>query len=49
MAEESGVSPESIRLALQEKIQASHVDIEDMSGTTLLPLLRDGLTVLTDL
>lgn len=34
MAEQSGVTPEGLRSTLQEKIQAIHVDIEDMSGTT---------------
>lgn len=32
MAEQSGVTPERLRVTLQEKIQAIHVEITDMSG-----------------
>lgn len=32
MAEQSGVTPEGLKSILQGKIQATHVDITDMSG-----------------
>lgn len=31
----TGITPEMIRSKLEEKLEASHVDIEDMSGKRL--------------
>ena len=33
IASTSGITPSSLQKTLTEKLQASHVDIEDMSGT----------------
>lgn len=33
VANKSGITPQSLSTTLKEKIQAQHVDIEDMSGT----------------
>jgi len=35
VANKSGITPQSLSTTLKEKIQAQHVDIEDMSGTYL--------------
>lgn len=35
----SGVSADSLRAKLIEQLQAQHVEIEDLSGMILLPLL----------
>src|SRR5271166_5817551 len=37
MAEESGVTEAGLKATLTEKLQATHVEIEDMSGTSFLP------------
>jgi hypothetical protein len=37
MAEESGVTEEGLKATLIEKLQATHVEIEDMSGWSLRP------------
>jgi hypothetical protein len=37
MAEESGVTGEGLKATLIEKLQATHVEIEDMSGSSLRP------------
>ena len=34
VANESGITPESLSKTLKEKLEAKHVDIEDMSGTS---------------
>jgi hypothetical protein len=45
MVEESGVTEASLKAKLVDLLQATHVEIEDMSGTTTpLPLLRRHLT-----
>ncbi len=38
MAEESGVTEAGLKATLTEKLEATHVEIEDMSGTHTNPL-----------
>jgi hypothetical protein len=38
MAEESGVTEKGLKATLIEKLQATHVEIEDMSGSSCAPL-----------
>ena len=42
IAHSSGITPSSLQKTLTEKLEASHVDIEDMSGTSppLLPFAK---------
>jgi len=36
----TGITPDSLAAALKEKLEASHVEIEDLSGTDGVPLSR---------
>ena len=44
VANTSGITPDSLKATLKEKLQASHVDINDMSGEapTFSPLPSPG-------
>ena len=47
VANSSGITPASLKTTLTEKLDAQHVDIEDISGTTrlaLMSILRLSLT-----
>lgn len=40
VAKSSGITPTSLQNTLKEKLQAEHVDVEDMSGTLGQQLFR---------
>lgn len=39
----SGVTPESIEAAIKDKLEATHVELVDMSGMASLPLISPSL------
>ena len=45
----TGITPETLKATLKEKLQASHVDIEDMSGICSKSLKTTYLLILTSL
>lgn len=47
VANTSGVTTESLQRTITEKLEAKHVDIEDMSGQRNMPREAHGLLVLT--
>lgn len=47
VANTSGITTESLQRTITEKLEAEHVDIEDMSGQRNMPREAHGLLVLT--
>ena len=45
VANTSGITTESLQKTITEKLEAKHVDIEDMSGKSNVPLISTKLTV----
>ena len=37
----TGITPDALGAALKEKLEASHVDISDLSGTPAIPWNQD--------